>query len=174
MVRTDSRQDSDRPQFYSQFWIDVAMGKSSVAATAAPADVEEDEEEALPFVAPKPEVVSKAKPKVAEKKPEPGRGTITSFADLANIDELMKHSAAMDDTQMPDIIASLGDVRVKSDTDLDYDFGGEAETPAPALADQDESAFEDYDEEEDEESEDWGGSRRKKPGKAKRREHRDF
>ena len=176
MVRADSKQDSDRPHFYSQFWIDVAQGKSGASVVEAPGEAEEEEIEEADFAATLPEI-SKPKPsKPAEKKPEPGRSTLTSFADLANIDMLMKNSAAMDDTMMPDITASISETEAPSVAGLDYDVETDAaaETPETALSSQDED-FYDYDEEEDSEEEDWGGSRRKKPGKSKRREqHRDF
>lgn len=175
MVRADNKQDSDRPHFYSQYWIDVSQGKPSVSAAAMPAETEEEEEDDLAFAAPKAEAKPAKPAKPAEKKPDTGRSTLTSLADLANIDMLMKNSAAMDDTMMPDITASISEVEAPSVAALDYDVETDAaaETPETALASQDED-FYDFDEEEDEEGEDWGGARRKKPGKAKRREHRDF
>ena len=177
MVRADSKQDSDRPHFYSQYWIDVAMGKPSAAAVAAPAEVEDEEEDEdeLAFAAPAPEARPKPS-KIVEKKPEPSRSTLTSLADLANIDMLMKNSAEMDDTVTPDITAPITEGVPPSVPGLDYDIETDsaADTPETALSSQDED-FYDYDEDEDEEGEDWGASRRKKPGKSKRREpHRDF
>jgi hypothetical protein len=176
MVRADSKQDSDRPHFYSQFWIDVSMGKSSVPVAApAETETEEEDEDELAFAAPKAEARPKpAKP--AEKKPDTGRSTLTSLADLANIDMLMKNSAEMDDTMMPDITANISEVEAPSVAALDYDIETDAaaETPETALSSQDENFYDYEEEEEDEEGEDWGGARRKKPGKAKRREHRDF
>ncbi|HET9111232.1 MAG TPA: hypothetical protein VFN78_10445 [Ktedonobacterales bacterium] len=175
MVRADSKQDSDRPHFYSQYWIDVAMGKPSAAAVSAPVEVEEEEEDELGF-APAPEVRPKQS-KVVEKKPEPSRSTLTSLADLANIEMLMKNSAAMDDSVTPDITAPITEGLPPSVPGLDYDVETDsaAESPETALASQDED-FYDFDEEEDDEDEDWGSSRRKKSGgKPKRREtHRDF
>ncbi len=170
MVRADSKQDSDRPHFYSQYWIDVAMGKPTAAAVSAPAEDEIEEEDEFAFAAPqaevKPDTRSKAA-KGADKKVDTGHSTLTSLADLANIDMLMKNSAEMDDTMMPDITAGLGADEAPGIGDLDYDTSDEEAT---ASAD-DEFAYED----EDEEDEDWGNSRRKKPGKSKRREqHRDF
>ncbi|HEX8981570.1 MAG TPA: hypothetical protein VF792_02270 [Ktedonobacterales bacterium] len=170
MVRADNKQDSDRPHFYSQYWIDVAMGKPTAAAVTAPVEEEIEDEDDFAFAAPqaevKPDTRSKAS-KVTEKKADTGHSTLTSLADLANIDMLMKNSAEMDDTMMPDITAGLGAAATPSVGDLDYDTSDEEAT---ASADE-EFAYED----EDEEDEDWGNSRRKKPGKSKRREpHRDF
>ena len=179
MVRVDNKQDSDRPHYYSQFWIDVALGKPSAPVVAPAAETDEDEDEDMAFAAPRPEARPEARPKPskpAEKKPDAGRPTLTSLADLANIDMLMKNSAEMDDTETPDITESIRAGLPPSVPGLDYDV----ETDAPAdseegaLASQDQD-FLDYDEEEDEEDDDWGGSRRKKSGKPqKRREHRDF
>ncbi len=177
MVRADNKQDSDRPHFYSQYWIDVALGKSGATPTAAldEDEMDLDDEDDLVFAAPKPEARPKP-PKPVEKKPDTSRSTLTSLADLANIDQLMKNSAAMDDSMMPDITASISEAEPPSVTDIDFDLetqGEAAETPEAASASEGEDAF-DYDEDEDEEGDDWGGSRRKKPGKPKRREHRDF
>lgn len=175
MVRADSKQDSDRPHFYSQFWIDVAQGKQSVPAVGAPSEAEEEDVDDMAFAAPLPEISKPKASKPVEKKPEPGRSTLTSFADLANIDMLMKNSAAMDDTMMPDITANISEEEAPSVAALDYDIETDAaaETPETALSSQDED-FLDFEEEEEEEDDDWGGSRRKKPGKPKRREHREF
>jgi hypothetical protein len=177
MVRADSKPDSDRPHYYSQYWIDVAMGKPAAAAVTAPAaaDLEDEEDDELAFAAPKVEPQPKAS-KPAEKKPDAGRQPLTSFADLANIEELMRSSAEMDDTVTPDITAGIGEHLPPSVPGLDYDVETDsaANEPETATASQDEN-FYDYDEEEDEEDEDWGASRRKKPGKNKRHEpHHDY
>jgi hypothetical protein len=84
----------------------------------------------------------------------------------------MKNSAAMDDTMMPDIAAGMSAMDTTSD--LGYLVAAEtpteaAEAPEAATASPDEDTYSD-DEGEDEEGDDWGGSRRKKAGKNKRRE----
>ena len=161
-IRTDN---SDRPHFYSQFWIDVAMGKQSPSLPEAPSVAEEEEEDLeadILAMAPKPEPKPKA-PKPVEKKPE-ARPTITSLADLANIDMLMRNSAAMDEDQAPDISTGLG---AAAGPDITLDVTSEAVS-------ENEDLVEEGLEEEEEEDE-WGGGRRKpKPGKAKRHERRDF
>ncbi len=168
-IRTDSRQDSDRPHYYSQFWIDVAMGKQSPALPEASEAAEEEEEGLEPdilAVAPKPEPKKAAKP--AEKKPE-ARPTITSLADLANIDMLMRSSAAMGDDEAPDIAAGLG---AEAGPDITLDVVNDA-----SPADEEEASDEEFggEFEEEEEEDEWGGARRKsKPGKAKRHERREF
>ncbi|HEU5345825.1 MAG TPA: hypothetical protein VFU60_15870 [Ktedonobacterales bacterium] len=177
MVRADNKPDINGPHYYSQYWIDVAMGKPSAAAVAAtPASLEADEEDEdeLDFAPKAAEPQSKAS-KPVEKKPDTSRSTLTSLADLANIDMLMRNSAEMDDTVTPDITAGIGEHLPPSVPGLDYDVETDsaADEPETATASQDED-FSDYDEEEDED-EDWGASRRRKPGKTKRREtHHDF
>ena len=170
-IRTDSRQDSDRPHYYSQFWIDVAMGKQSPTLPESPAIVEDDEEDLeseilaiAPKPEPKPEPKAKA-PKAAEKKPE-ARPTITSLADLANIDMLMRSSAAMDEDEAPDISAGLG---AAAGPDITLDVV----SPPDLTSSETEAIPEGF--EEEEEDDEWGGGRRKpKPGKAKRHERREF
>jgi hypothetical protein len=168
MVRADNKQDSDQPHFYSQYWIDVASGKPSASLSSAPIEVEEEEDlDDLSFA--QPEIVTKPKvSKPVEKKPDVAHSTLTSLADLANIDLLMKNSAEMDDTMMPDITAGLGET---AGADTGFDLPPEvAEEPAEAATPEDEFPFEDEEEEDDE----WGGARRKKGSKPKRREHREY
>lgn len=167
MVRADNKQDSDQPHFYSQYWIDVASGKPSATMSSATSEIEEEEEDLDDLSFAQPEIVTKPKAtKPAEKKPDAAHSTLTSFADLANIDLLMKNSAEMDDTMMPDITAGLD----AEDLDVGYDLVPEAEEPEEAVAQEEEFPFDEDEEEEDE----WGDSRRKKGGKPKRREHREY
>ncbi|MGH2487977.1 MAG: hypothetical protein ACRDHE_18410, partial [Ktedonobacterales bacterium] len=99
MARRDTTQDIDRPHFFSQYWLDIAMGKSDVTedhgADLAPEtdELEDDDLMALPEIpAPKPV----KKPARVDRKAETARPTFTSLADLANIDLLMRNSAAME------------------------------------------------------------------------------
>src|SRR3954454_15916156 len=109
MIKRDAAQDGDRAHFYSQYWIDVALGKpiDAPAAAAEPAEADDEldlEDEVLaPRAAARPEPAPKpAKPaKAPEKKPEPAK--LSSLADLANIDLLMKNSAELDDDVAPDL-----------------------------------------------------------------------
>jgi hypothetical protein len=177
-IRGDGRLDPERPHYYSQFWIDVAMGKQSPALPEALPVIEaedaEDLEDVIVAVAPMPEPLPEPKPepkpkpvKAAEKKPD-ARPTITSFADLANIDMLMKSSAAMGDDEAPDISGGLD---AAPDISLDVVSGAEGATETTPTTD---DAFPEELTEEEEEDE-WGGGRRKpKPGKAKRHERREF
>ena len=173
MTRKDTSQELDRPHYYSQFWVDVAAGKRSVADGGSDAEPFEADDE-LPLALPEYETAvparPAAKPKAAkpEKKPEPARPTITSLADLANIDLLMKNSAAMDGDEVPDLeagamddLAPFGESSAE-ETPVVTDFDVEPEVAAAEAEDEeDEFAGEDFDEDEEDE---WGGTRR--PGKA--------
>src|SRR5712692_5902823 len=106
MTRKDTSQEMDRPHYYSQFWVDVAGGKRSVADVAGAAEPFEADDE-LPLALPEYETAAparpaaKPKPAKPEKKPEPARPTLTALADLANIELLMKNSAEMDSDEVP-------------------------------------------------------------------------
>ncbi len=180
MSRKDPAQDLERPHFYSQFWIDVANGKRDVSAgRAAEADMEVErsgleEQEVEPFeeLAPKPAPKKVAK---TEKKPEPVRPTITSLADLANIDLLMKNSAAMEGEEVPDLetgeVEDFGPFGAAPAEEpaivTDIEFEGETEPEAEAEAAEE---FGDLDFEEEDEWE--GGRKPSKPSKPTRKRER--
>ena len=116
-----------------------------------------------------------AKPKVTkpEKKQEPVRPTITSLADLANIDLLMKNSAAMEGTDVPDIetgtIDDLGPFGQPEEPPVvtDFDVSHVEEEPQAAAEEDDEFGLE-FDEEDQEDE--WGGrARPSKPQKPPRK-----
>jgi hypothetical protein len=181
MSRKDIAQELDRPHYYSQFWIDVAQGKrdlSAVRVAEAEAEVEDIEEEDF-SARPEPVINHAPKPrvsKVPEKKAEPARPIISSLADLANIDLLMKSSAEMDSDEVPDIEAGAIDdlgpfgqatAEVEPAIVTDFDLADVESAPEALLEDNlednlDEDA-EGYDEEEEDE---WGSTR--KPSKSQR------
>jgi hypothetical protein len=175
MIRKDIALDTDRPHFYSQYWIDVAAGKHEGSPTSAmEADIDLDLDIAEPE--PVPEVplvkpVRVAKAKDESKKPEAARSALTSLQDLA---QMMKTSAEMDADTIPDIEGAVNAPEQITDvivTDFDpASIVPEAEEPA-AAADQ-EFAGEDF-EDEDEWGEDSDQPRRgSKPVKRQRREQR--
>jgi len=185
MIRKDLAADLDRPRYYSQFWIDVAMGKrdvttASATETVAPVDEVDEpafevqaepefEPEPLPIRAvPAPSMPPKKKPE--KEKKEPARSALTSLADLANIDMLMKSSAEMEGDEIPDIEAGPTSDLAPIITDFDV---SEAEDEEPAYAtDEQEEVFDDADFDEDEEDE-WGNTRKpSKPQKQQRRRER--
>ncbi len=180
MTRRDPiSTETERPRFYSQFWIDVAGGKrdltaASVSELEAEAEPEFDEDEDFSVATPEPQPARPvAKKPVKEKKPEPVRPTITSLADLANIDLLMKNSAAMESEEVPDLeTGTIGDLEpfdsgesaIVTDFDVDNVEEPEAEE-AESFSGEDEE-FGDFDE--DEEEDEWSGTR--KPSKQQKKQ----
>jgi len=166
MVRQNPAADGDRPHFYSQYWINVALGKPTDVEVAAPTptatiEPEPELELELPPTPIRPEPVRPVK-RAPEKKQEPAR--LSSLADLANIEELMKSSAAMTDDVVPDFEADTA-LPAESPITTDFDLNAEAAQPLAAPEDvEDIEPFEDFDEydEEEEDEDEWGGRR---PGK---------
>jgi hypothetical protein len=188
LSRKDTSQDLDRPHFYSQFWIDVAQGKRDLAAVrGADVDAEAEDIEEEEFGMPSEPAVSalpKPKaPKASEKKVEPPRPVISSLADLANIDLLMRSSAEMDNDEVPDIEAGaiddlgpFGQATTESEPTIVTDFDADEAEPEPEQMleeslDEDDAGFD------EEEEDDWGSTRKSsKPQKPRRqpRERRGF
>ncbi len=173
MVRQHPAADGDRPHFFSQYWINVALGKPTTeeaaaaahaaanTATAEPIEPEFDLP-TPPIAFPRPEPVKPPK-RIPEKKPEPAR--LSSLADLANIEELMKSSQALPDDMVPDIEAENA-LAAEPTVITDFDLAAAANEPAAvgaagAGAYEDEDEY-DFEEDEDEENNEWGGRR---PGK---------
>lgn len=165
MIKRDANQDADRPHYYSQYWIDVAMGKPTTRVAEAVGGADEDDMgdddllASLPSI--KAEPAKPAKPaKAPEKKPDTAR-SLSSLADLANIDMLMKNSAEMGDSDaLADSGAELDAPAIVTDFDVD-EIEEEPDTEPASL-----EALQEFDYDEDEEEEDeWGG---RKPGKPAR------
>jgi hypothetical protein len=187
MSRKDTAQEVDRPHYYSQFWIDIAQGKRDLSAVrSVESDAEIEDLEPASFDAePEPVVGPAPKPKVAklpDKKPEPVRPVISSLADLANIDLLMKSSAEMDSDEVPDIeagaiddLAPFGQASTEAEPSIVTDFDVEAIEAEPEEVFED-SLMESEGFDEDEEDE-WGSTRKpSKPQKPRRqpRERRGY
>jgi hypothetical protein len=166
MIRQNPAADGDRPHFYSEYWINVALGKPSSVEAAAPAalaafepEIDLDLEPPLPAPV-RPEPVRPVK-KAPEKKPEPTR--LSTLADLANIEELMKSSAAMTDDVVPDFTAETA---LAAEPPISADFNL-AEAAAEPVAEEGAEPFEEYEFEEEEEEDEWGGRRPGKGGSKK-------
>lgn len=180
MTRKDFAQDIDRPHYYSQFWIDVASGRRGVSDATPEAEPMTAEDEAEPIeleTAAPARPAAKAKPAKAEKKPEPARPTITSLADLANIDLLMKSSAEMEGDEVPDLEAgSIDDLAPFGQTGTEEpavaaDFKLGDQEDELAAENQEEDFFE---EDEEEEEDEWGGRRPGRPQKPTKKPRRTF
>ena len=156
MTRKDSEKDSERPHYYSQFWLDVAAGRRviGVPKTNEETDMEPDTESVM--------------------LPKPGRNSDTAFSDgyeetishpevepefeaeeyaQPELDEMdLENDVDVEDTEIPNIIVDETEI---PDVDL-----------APVDEDEDEFFFEDEEEEEDEDEPGWGRGRKKpKPGR---------
>jgi hypothetical protein len=187
MSRKDIAQEVDRPHYYSQFWIDIAQGKRDLsAARSVESDAEiEDLEPTSLATEPEPAAGPAPKPRTAklpDKKVEPVRPVISSLADLANIDLLMKSSAEMDNDEVPDIEAgAIDDLAPFSQASTEAEPSIVTDFDLENIEDQPEEVFEDslmesddFDEDEDDE---WGSTRKpSKPQKPRRqpRERRGY
>jgi hypothetical protein len=182
MIRKDITLDADRPHYYSQFWVDIAAGRREIGgprAATAETDTELEDEAPDYLIAPEADELEieeitpaakaprAAKPKAEPRKPEPARPALTSLADLANIDLMMKNSAAMDDDTVPDIEGAASDSAIVTNFDPNV-LATEEEAPAEAEV---EFAPEEFDEE-DEWGESDGPRRGSKPTKRRRPEPR--
>ena len=166
MIRKDPGLDTDKPHYYSQYWIDIATGKTSASADQVQDEDVDFGDEFEPVAAVPQETRPAARPKVPDRKQEQGR-SLSSFADLANIDLLMNRSAEMSEDVTPDFEGDAGNLEPTAASNFDASAGSEE----PVDADDE---FEDFDYDEEEEDDEWGESRRPKQGKPKRRERKGF
>jgi hypothetical protein len=183
MSRKDTAQEVDRPHYYSQFWIDIAQGKRDLSAVrSVESDAEIEDMEPASFTAePEPMAGPAPKPRAArppDRKPEPARPVISSLADLANIDLLMKSSAEMDNDEVPDIEAGaiddlgpFGQASTEAEPSIvtDFDVENIEEEPEEVFED---SLMESDEFDEDEEDE-WGSPRKPSRPQKPRRQPRE-
>lgn len=149
MARRDSEKDSERPHYYSQFWLDVAAGRRVIGA---PKEEEEEDED---------------RTEDEDSEPAFSRG-MGRISDLDEDDivpaatnghrETIEHPI-VEPLEEPEIIAEPEIGEEEEDLDLE-----DEEIPDVDLGPVDEEEEEElYDEDEEEEEEDdWGGRGRKK------------
>ena len=173
MTRKDSEKDSERPHYYSQFWLDIAAGRRVIGGPRPneEADIEQDLE---------------AEPPVLRKT---GRSSNAAFSDgyeetishpevepeldaeeyvEPELDETGFDDEDAEETEIPDVVVDeteIPDVVVDETEIPDVELAPVSLAPAEEGEEEDEGFFE---EEEEEEEEDdglgWGGTRgRKKP-----------
>jgi len=177
MIKRDASQDGDRPHFYSQYWIDVALGKPTSTATVVTEPAVPDEDFDLDDEAPTPHIVARPEPapkaakpaKAADKKAEPAK--LSSLADLANIDLLMKNSAELGDDVAPDLASGYEATESAPVFPVDAPLGDAAEAE-PEMESLEEYEADELNYDEDEEDDEWGNRRNKKAKPAQRRERR--
>ncbi len=187
MVRKDLDKETERPHYYSQFWLDVAAGRRVIGAGKGAQEAEEAETSETEHAAEAsakggkgakggaPAPVVDAEPATSGQTSQPLRLSGTeSLADLAA-------AAGLVDMEPVEEIPTLEDEEV-TEEELEPLPSPEVEYEAEPVEETDEEESYDYGdlyEEEEEEEEEWTPSRRgkkhKKPDKPRRRERgRDF
>jgi hypothetical protein len=187
MTRKDSEKDTDRPHYYSQFWLDVAAGRTVISAPK----VEEEEELAeadLEMLEPEPTPLRKAgrstasvsdgyKSTRAHTVVEPAfapdefvEPEENEFEQELEVNDLELPNIDLEETEeetiipQPDLIleeAETEEETIIPQPDLILE---EAETEEGEEEEEEEELFYDEEEEEEEEEEDsWGARGRKKP-----------
>lgn len=147
MARKDSEKDSERPHYYSQFWLDVAAGRRIIGA-------------------PKPEDGETAEPEIPEPTPQ-RRGRVAEAAVSNGIHDIVHPATEPVEEQAAYIEPDNADY---SDQDeLDYQEEAESDFELPDMdldtADEDEDYFDEEEEEEDDDM-NWGRSRKKRSPRA--------
>ncbi len=158
MTRKDSEKDSERPHYYSQFWLDVAAGRKIIGASRPEEEVAEPEPQE---VAPRRSIRS-ASATIEHEEPAYNEVEIPAAEEEAYETETYAEPEPEPETDFlggeEEFEQELPNIVVDEE---------EAEVPDVELLDEDED--EDfYDEEEEEEDEDveWGRGRKKpKPGR---------
>jgi hypothetical protein len=166
MTRKDSEKDSDRPHYYSQFWLDVAAGRKVIGASKTNEEAETAEPEPM-------ESATARKPGRASVQPvADGRRDIYSPdvlepEDVAEEEEEeiiepeveeedLEQEEELNDQDLPNIVVDeeIPDMAIEQEPEPEPE-------PDISLEEVDEDIF---DEEEEEEEEPWAAGRgRKKP-----------
>lgn len=156
MTRKDSEKDSERPHYYSQFWLDVAAGRRVIGAPK-PEDGEGAETE-IPEPAPQRRGrFSDASDGQGEKIVHPVAEPVRTPQDFIEPDTEEYEAPANDQEEI-----SYQDEQLEDADVPDMDLASDEE-------EEEEELFEDEEEEEDEEDDDmnWGRGRKKaKPARA--------
>jgi len=155
MTRKDSEKESERPHYYSQFWLDVAAGRRIIGAPKPneEADIESEAE---------PEPVALRRP-VRAGSPASSDGYAETLAHPEVESEFDADDFAEPELDELDVNNEL------DEADLPLEDVDEAEIPdvdlaAPAIEEEEEELFDEEEEEEEEEDLDWTAGRgRKKP-----------
>ena len=191
MTRKDSEKDSDRPHYYSQFWLDIAAGRRTIGGPKPEEEGELLEDSQEPIALRRP-FRSEPEEDLDDEVDEPiGRGERPAALAYPVADTV---SPAFDDVEAPepdevplavDDMDSLAVNDPVEDADIpDVDFAADEEEENDEEESEDEEPFED--DEEDEEDEGWvAGRGRKKvtpkravkqppPKRAKREPRRGF
>jgi hypothetical protein len=158
MTRKDSEKDSDRPHYYSQFWLDVAAGRRVIGGPKSNDETEQAEGETAEAVS--PETAEPVDDQEEEFAAADGQAEIIVHPVLDETipEEEFVEPNVEEEEQFADEAADL-DLQDTSVDDIDV--------PDMDLTPPEEEEEELYGEEQEEEEEDedigWGGRGRKKP-----------
>jgi hypothetical protein len=155
MIRKDSEKDTERPHYYSQFWLDVAAGRREIG-TPKP-----EEEAETPEPTPLRKAGRSSPAPVTDGHKETRAQTVVEpeyppeeFVEPE--EEELGRAGVVDDMDLPNILV---DDMLEDTTSSDLDY-----TPVEEEAATEEEEEETYDEEEEEEEDDsWSARGRKKP-----------
>lgn len=174
MTRKDTEKDSERPHYYSQFWLDVAAGRRIIGTPKPSDEAEFGESEPVEPVAPRKAAGRTHEDGVRAHADGRGETIVHPVAEpvAASSDDFFAPEEEEEEELPAEDIDEL-DLPVVEDTDIpDMDLG--------LAEEEEEEEFLDEDEDEDEEEIGWGGRGRKKakpsrpvkPPKKPRREPR--
>ncbi len=190
MARKDLEKETERPRYYSQFWLDVAAGRRVISAGKGAQEAEEadlSETENVPEASARAGKAPNgpATPSVVEAEPanrrapnQPlrlsGTESLADLAAAAGLIDIEDTGAVVPDLEEEDVIEELAPTPETDEADL-------ASAPVPVEEPYNYANLyeEGGEEEEEEDQEGWSSSRRakkhKKPEKPRRREKgRDF
>jgi hypothetical protein len=157
MTKKDSEKETDRPHYYSQFWLDVAAGRKIIGSGRA--GEEEGAEPEPQETAPRKSARSSSAT-IAREEPVYREVTAPPEEEEAYEEEEYEEPEAAEDFLG-------GEEEFDTEQELPNILVEEAEVPDMKLLDEDEEEdFYDEEEEEEEEDVDWGRGRKKpKPGR---------
>ncbi len=168
MTRKDSEKDTDRPHYYSQFWLDVAAGRAVIGASkveeeAEPAEAELEMPEPEPL--PLRKAVRNSMTSVSDgyKATQPQTVAEPDFApqEFAETEENEFELANnVDDMELPNIVLD----EMEEDTTIpELDRVPDEEEMEEEEEEEEEELFYDEEEEEEEDEDSWSARGRKKP-----------
>lgn len=166
MVRKDSEKDSERPHYYSQFWLDIAAGRKTIGGPRAndEADVIEPElDEPIPLRRPvRGSSSHHFEAAIVHPDVEPMEDEDEEFEETAP-DELDMAEDEVDEADIPNILVEdfAPEIAPVEDEVIEEPLAEPVEEEVEEEEEPEEEFFDDEEEEESEEG--WPGRGRKKP-----------
>lgn len=159
MTRKDSEKDSDRPHYYSQFWLDIAAGRRVIGGPKENEGEGESELESEPL---EPAPLSRRAGRGADDFSTNGSGNPQARGETIahpEVEPLPTEEFSEPETEEPDLVANSPEY-----TDTQHDVMDDTDIPDLDPIDEEneeENFFDDDEEEEDEEDEGWVRGRKK-------------